>query len=85
MTIYRSINAAAEALNKLYKKEVIWRQGPWSGVDAVEMATMAWVDWYNHERLHSHCDHIPPVEFEDLFYAENTEAAPATPAQPALH
>ena len=78
-------NAAAEALNKLYKKEVIWRQGPWSGVDAVEMATMAWVDRYNHERLHSHCGNIPPVEYENLFYTQETETTPVFPAEPALH
>ena len=46
MTIYRSINAAAEALNKLYKKELIWRQGPWRGLDDVEIATLEWVDWF---------------------------------------
>ncbi len=78
-------NAAAEALNKLYKKELIWKRGPWTGLDAVELATMEWVDWYNHDRLHSHCGDIPPIEYEDLFYAENTELAPAVPAQPALH
>lgn len=42
-------NAAAEALNKLYKKELIWRRGPWTGADAVEIATLEWVDWYNCE------------------------------------
>ena len=38
-------NAAAEALNRLYKKELIWPQGPWTGLDAVEYATLEWVDW----------------------------------------
>lgn len=48
-------NAAAEALNKLYKKELIWRHGPWRGLDDVELATLEWVDWYNNSRLHGHC------------------------------
>lgn len=79
-------NAAAEALNKLYKKELIWRRGPWSGLDAVELATLEWVDWYNNTRLHSYCGDIPPVEFESIYYAELTTAPTTTgPAQPALH
>lgn len=79
-------NAAAEALNKLYKKEVIWRRGPWSGLDAVELATLEWVDWYNNTRLHSYCGDIPPAEFEHAYYAERTTApATASPAEPALH
>lgn len=79
-------NAAAEALNKLYKKELIWRRGPWSGLDAVELATLEWVDWYNNTRLHSHCGDIPPIEFENTYYAELTTApTTAGPAQPALH
>lgn len=78
-------NAAAEALNKLHKKELIWRQAPWSGLDTVELATLEWVDWYNNERLHPHCDDIPPNEYEDLFYAEQTTAPDTTDAaQPAL-
>ena len=86
MTIYRSINAAAEALNKLYKKELIWRQGPWRGLDDVELATLEWVDWYNNSRLHGHCGDIPPAEFEAAYYADGTTApATAETAQPALH
>ena len=38
-------NAAAEAVNRLYKKELIWPRGPWTGLDAVEYATLEWVDW----------------------------------------
>ena len=47
---------------------------------------MEWVDWYNNDRLHSRCGDIPPIEYEDLFYAEHASApAPAGAAQPALH
>jgi putative transposase len=73
-------NAAAESLNGLYKTEVIRHRGPWKGLDDVELATMEWVDWYNHRRLHSWCDDRPPAEYEDEHYrqiAGLTEDAPA--------
>lgn len=63
-------NAAAEALNKLYKKEVVWREGPWTGRDAVEFATLEWVYWYNHTRPHSYCEDHAPAQFEDHYYTE---------------
>ena len=62
-------NAAAEALNSLYKKELIDREGPWRGVEDVMLATLEWVDWYNSERLHSACGYMPPKEYEDNYYA----------------
>jgi putative transposase len=57
-------NALAETVNGLYKAELIWRRGPWRTADDVEMATLAWVDWWNHRRLHGACGDVPPVEFE---------------------
>ncbi len=62
-------NAAAESLNSLYKKELIEREGPWSGTAGVMLATLQWVAWYNTERLHSACGWIPPDEFEKNYYA----------------
>ena len=62
-------NAAAESLNSLYKKELIEREGPWSGTADVMLATLQWVAWYNTERLHSACGWIPPEEFEKEYYA----------------
>lgn len=78
-------NAAAEALNRLYKKELIWRQGPWTGLDAGEYATLEWVDWYNNRRLHSWCNDRPPAEHEDLYYATTTPPTSADSAELALH
>jgi putative transposase len=62
-------NAAAEALNSLYKKELIEREGPWSGTADVMLATLEWVAWYSRERLHSSCGYMPPEEFEEIHYA----------------
>ena len=62
-------NAAAEALNSLYKKELIDREGPWRGAGDVMLATLEWVDWYNTDRLHSACKYMPPTEYEESYYA----------------
>lgn len=57
-------NALAESTIGLYKAELINRKGPWKTIDQVELATLEWVDWYNHRRLHGACDGLPPAEFE---------------------
>ena len=65
-------NALAETTNGLYKAECV--RGPdaptvWEDVDELELATLSWVHWFNHDRLHGHCGHVPPAEFEAAFYA----------------
>ena len=62
-------NALAETMNGLYKTELIRRQGPWRNVDHVELATLAYIEWFNNRRLHSELGDIPPDEFEALYYA----------------
>lgn len=59
-------NAVAESTIGLFKTEKIKPGGPWKTMAEVELATLEWVDWYNHVRLHSACDHRPPVEYEKL-------------------
>ena len=58
----------AETINGLYKTEVIRKQGPWHNIDAVEYATMKWVDWFNNRRLLEPIGDIPPAEFEMLYW-----------------
>jgi putative transposase len=60
-------NAMAETVNGLYKTELIHRRTPWRDVDAVELATLAWVHWFNTTRLHSALGDVPPVEFETMW------------------
>ena len=66
-------NALAESTIGLYKTELINRREPWKTLDQVELATLEWVDWYNHRRLHSACDRLPPVEFEQARDRQNTQ------------
>ena len=62
-------NALAETINGLYKAEVIHRRGPWRSFEAVEFATLEWVDWFNHRRLFEPIGNIPPAEAEANYYA----------------
>jgi putative transposase len=61
-------NALAESINGLYTAEVIHRRGPWRSLEAVEFATLEWVDWFNHRRLEP-IGNIPPAEAEALYHA----------------
>ena len=63
-------NALAETINGLYKTEVIRRRGPWRSLEAVEFATLEWVDWFNNRRLLEPIGNIPPAEAEARYYAE---------------
>jgi putative transposase len=63
-------NALAETINGLYKTELIHRRGPWKTREAVEIATLEWVHWFNHQRLLEPIGHIPPAEAEECYYKE---------------
>jgi putative transposase len=65
-------NALAETTNGLYKAECVYgpdAAGGWDDVDQLELETLSWVHWFNHDRLHSHCHDVPPAEFEAAHYA----------------
>jgi putative transposase len=66
-------NALAESINGLYKTEVIRRRGPWRSLEAVEFATLEWVEWFNNRRLLEPIGNVPPAEAEARYYAQLEE------------
>ncbi|WP_417277043.1 IS3 family transposase [Castellaniella sp.] len=73
-------NALAETINGLYKTELIHRRAPWKTKADVELATLEWVSWFNHQRLLGSIGDIPPAEAEERYYQQLTMQA----AEPAL-
>ncbi len=67
-------NAMAEALNSLYKAELVRNRGPWASINDLEIATAEWVDWWNERRLHGELDWRPPVEVEATYWATHQPA-----------
>ena len=69
-------NAMAEAFNSLYKWELIYPQGPWTGLEDVEYATLGYIDWFNNRRLHGEItddnSYTTPAEFEANYYRQET-------------
>jgi putative transposase len=63
-------NALAETINGLFKAEVIHRRGPWRSLEAVEFATLEWVDWFNTRRLLEPIGNVPPAEAEARYFAQ---------------
>jgi transposase InsO family protein len=68
-------NALAETINGLYKAELIYRRAPWKTKAAVELATLEWVSWFNHQRLLEPIGYIPPAEAEEDYYRQQAEKA----------
>jgi putative transposase len=68
-------NALAESVIGLYKTELLENRGPWRGLDDLELATMEWIDWWNHRRLHTRIGMIPPAERERAHEAQRQLAA----------
>lgn len=73
-------NALAETINGLYKTELIYKRGPWKNRESVELATLEWVSWFNHQRLLEPIGYIPPAEAEAQYYRQltSTEFASVT-------
>jgi transposase InsO family protein len=64
-------NALAETINGLCKAEVTHRRGPWRNFQAVEFATLEWLDWSNNRRLLEPIGNIPPAEAEARYYEQS--------------
>jgi putative transposase len=75
-------NALAETTIGLYKTELIKPRGPWKTADQVEVATLEWIDWYNHHRLHQACGDIPPAELETAHHRRQAALAEAGHSTP---
>jgi transposase InsO family protein len=71
-------NALAETINGLYKAEIIHRRGPWKTREAVELATLEWVSWFNNKRLLEPIGYIPPAEAEANYWQQQEKASSTT-------
>lgn len=78
-------NAMAESVIGLYKTECVRHDGPFRGVDDLELATLNWVWWFNETRLHSGIGHVPPVEHEAAYYRHNNTQPDPVSGEPSLH
>ena len=78
-------NALAESTIGLYKTECVRHEGPWRGVDDLELATLNWVHWFNESRLHSSIGNLPPVEYEAEYYRHINPQQQPLPGELALH
>jgi len=76
--------ALAETVNGLYKAELVFWEGPWEGADDLELATLGWVDWFNHTRLHSALGYRPPTEVESEYYRQIHSTERPLVGEPAL-
>jgi len=79
-------NALAEAINSLYKSELIYNEheGPWKTVEDVELATLGWVHWWNHERLLEPIGDVPPAEFEAMWKQQVETGTLSAAVRPAI-
>jgi hypothetical protein len=73
-------NAMAESVFALFKTELHRNPaalktngGHWRGLDDLEIATCAWVSWFNEERLHGELDDRTPAEIEDGYYRQHSQ------------
>ncbi len=78
-------NAQAESVIGLYKRECVRLDGPFRTVDDLELATLSWVHWFNHDRLHGSLAHVPPVEFEHNHYRQISTTEQDQPSEPSLY
>lgn len=79
-------NALAETVNGLYKSELIYNEheGPWRTIEDVELATLGWVHWWNHERLLEPIGYVPPAEFEAAWREAVENGTLSSPESPTI-
>lgn len=76
-------NALAESVFGQYNAELVRRHRPWRNLEHLELSTLEWVDWYNNRRLHSWCSHIPPADYETIYYTQHQDPADGVGPQPS--
>jgi len=75
----------AEWVIGLYKTECVRHEGPWRGVEDLELATLSWMHWFNEIRLHSSLGDVPPIEYETQHHRHNLTEQQPLPAELSLH
>ena len=75
----------AESVIGLYKTECVRHEGPWRGVDDLELATLNWVWWFNQIRIHGEIGYVTPIEFENDHYRQNNPQPHPRLGEPSLH
>ena len=78
-------NALAEAFNSLFKAELVRNKGPWRSIDDLEIGVAEYIDWFNHRRLHGEVGLVPPVEFEENYYALHPAPTTVDASVASLH
>jgi putative transposase len=78
-------NALAESVIGLYKTECVRRDGPARSAEDLELATASWVHWFNIHRLHSMIGNVPPVKYEQNYYASQPDREAPISGEPSLH
>jgi putative transposase len=78
-------NAMAESVIGLYKTECVRHEGPWRGVDDLELATLNWVWWFNEIRIHGEIGYLTPTEFEERYYRQINSQQQQLLGEPTLH
>ena len=63
-------NSLAESTIGLYKSELVWRRGPWRTAEQLELATLLYVEWFNHRRIHGEIGDHTPAEYEAIHYRQ---------------
>lgn len=78
-------SALAEALNSLFKAELVRNKGPWKSIDDLEIAVAEYIDWCNQKRLHGEIGLVPPLEFEEQHHRQHPAPAAVEASVPSLH
>ncbi len=72
-------NALAETIIGLYKTEVVQLLKPFRNHAHLEFETLAWIAWFNRDRLMQPLGYLSPDQFERMYHQQQ-ELPPMTAA-----